>query len=59
MPWKGVEISDVRGVEDAENLLDGVWSFVIETCNGEDVEPPSKRAALEELKSIIAYRQVD
>ena len=45
---------EVYRADAAPSLIEAVWEFVVETCNEEHVEPPSKNEAITILQVLIA-----
>ena len=53
----GIQASSEHFHQDqAPELIDQIWEFVVETCESEEVTVPSKELASEKLRAFIRER---
>ena len=53
--FDGMQFSDEVYISaQAGELIETVWEFVVQTCEEEGVDVPSKLAAISELKTLIS-----
>tara|TARA_B100000780_G_scaffold161023_1_gene112515 strand:- start:149 stop:391 length:243 start_codon:yes stop_codon:yes gene_type:complete len=53
--FDGMQFSDeVYTFAQAGELIENVWEFVVQTCEKQGVDVPSKTATISELKTLIS-----
>ncbi|MDC1531228.1 hypothetical protein N8473_00845 [Amylibacter sp.] len=55
--FDGMQVGDeIHTFSQACELIESVWDFVVQTCEEEGVDVPSKLAAISELETLISNR---